>query len=145
MSERQSELRRLDALVGLWDSQGHTIANGGPAIEIKGTDTYEWFPGEFFLVHRADVLVGDERVNVLEMIGPYDAATRTYPMRSFDSQGNFIVMQASLNDAGSWTFEGISERATLTINPDLDSMTAHWEQLRDNDWHPWMEMTFTRR
>ena len=121
------EHKRLDALVGKWKSDGRTTAGGNePVIKISGTDAYEWLPGGFFLLHHVDVRMGDEQVDTLEIIGGYDASSKTYPMRSFDNQGNFGVMQASVSDDGN-------------------GMTAHWEQRSDGSkWRPWMDMTFTK-
>jgi hypothetical protein len=140
------ETRRLEVLVGRWNSEGRTVPGpSDPAITITGTDTYEWLAGGFFLVHRVDVQVGGEQVVVIELIGPYDAADRSYPMRSFDSQGNFATMTARVRDDGVWTFTGASERATLTIGDDGTTMTAKWERSDDgSSWRHWMDMWFTR-
>lgn len=136
----------LNALVGRWRSQGQTVATGSePAIQIAGFDTYEWLAGEFFLIHRVDVRVNDEKVEVIEMIGPYDPSMRTYPMRSFDNQGNFVTMQASVNDDGVWTFTGELERATLVIAEDGNTMTARWGRTDNGStWRHWMDMTFAK-
>lgn len=137
------ELKRLDVLVGKWKTEGQT--KDSSPIKVIGTDTYEWLPGGFFLIHHVDVRMGDESVNVSEIIGGYDVTNQTYPMRSFDSQGNFITMHASVNNAGVWTFRGESERATLVVSDDGNSMTAHWEQTSDGaNWQPWMDMKFSR-
>jgi nitroimidazol reductase NimA-like FMN-containing flavoprotein (pyridoxamine 5'-phosphate oxidase superfamily) len=141
------ENRPLDALVGTWRSEGEVLAGpSGRATRITGTDAYEWLPGGFFLLHHVDVHVGDEKVDAVEVIGGYDAATGTYPMRSFDNQGNFVTMRARVNDAGVWSFTGESERTTLVVGDDGTTMTAHWEQSGDggSTWRPWMEMRFTK-
>ncbi|ACZ91530.1 DUF1579 family protein [Streptosporangium roseum] len=141
------ENKRLDALVGRWRSHGQMMSTdpSDPAIEIAGSDTYEWLTGGFFLLHRVDVRVGDDQVEVVEMIGPYDPATGTYPMRSFDNHGAFVTMQASVADDGVWTFTGDTERATLVIADDRATMSATWERTDDTTtWHPWMTMSFTR-
>ena len=140
------ELKRLDALVGLWHSEGQTrTSNTEPSIKIIGTDHYEWLPGGFFLIHRVDVKMGDEKIDTIEMIGSYEESSRTYSMRSFDSQGNFQTMEASVEHDGVWTFAGDAIRATLVISSDSNSMTAHWEQTNDgSNWLPWMDMKFTR-
>ncbi|GAA0939537.1 hypothetical protein [Nonomuraea longicatena] len=134
------ENKRLDALVGHWHTRGKVPASD---LEIVGTDTYEWPIGGFFLVHRADVRIGDDHVQVIEMIGPYDPATGTYPMRSFDNHGSFATMRASVDDDGVWTFAGDTERATLVITDDA-TMSADWERTDAATWHPWMTMSFTR-
>jgi Protein of unknown function (DUF1579) len=140
------ETRRLEVLVGRWNSEGRTVPGPSePAIRITGTDTYEWLAGGFFLVHRVDVCVGGEHVEVLELIGPYDHPERSYPMRSFDNQGNYATMTARVDDDGVWTFTGASERATLTIGDDGTTMTARWERSDDGStWRHWMDMRFTK-
>jgi hypothetical protein len=137
------EMKRLDALVGLWRSEGQT--KDTPSINLVGTDEYEWLPGGFFLIHRVDVQMGDEKIDSIEIIGGYDANSHTIPMHSYDNAGNVTTMQARVNDDGVWTFAGESARATLTIGADGRTMSAHWEQSSDGkNWQPWMDMTFTR-
>jgi len=151
--------QRLGALAGRWRSEGYLVAD--PAVRIAGTDTYEWLPGGFFLVHHVDVVVGDRPVQALEMIGEYDAATESFTARAYDNEGNVTVMQARVDESGVWTFTGGADvapaaqpsdagsqggvRSTLTISSDGTGMSAKWERTDDGSrWHPWMEMTFTR-
>jgi hypothetical protein len=140
------ETRRLQVLVGRWRSEGRTVPGPSePAMTIRGTDAYEWLAGGFFLVHRVDVQVGGERVEVLELIGPYDPHDRSFPMRSFDNQGNYATMTARVRDDGVWTFTGASERAALSVGEDGTTMTARWERSDDGtSWRHWMDMRFTR-
>jgi hypothetical protein len=140
------DLKKLDALVGTWNSEGETVATPDvPSITVRGMDRYEWLPGGFFLIHWVDVYMGDEKVYSIEMIGPYDSESQSIPMRSFDHQGNVGMMQASVDDEGVWTFAGERMRACLTLSNDKSSMTAHWEQTQDGqNWTPWMEMRFTK-
>jgi Protein of unknown function (DUF1579) len=140
------ETRRLEVLVGRWSSTGRTVPGASePATTITGTDTYDWLAGGFFLVHRVDVRMGGEQVEVLELIGPHDRSDHSYPMRSFDNQGNFATMTARVRDDGVWTFTGASERATLTIGEDGATMTARWERSADgSSWVHWMDMQLTK-
>ena len=139
-------VKKLDALVGKWVSELRLIDGKTKAdFHIIGTDTYYWHPGNFFLVHDVDVRMDGKPYQVTEFIGGYDKATQTYSMRSFDSQGNFQIMQASVDKDGVWIFAGETTRATLTIAKGGDSMNAHWEQTTDGKkWSPWMDMKFTR-
>ena len=140
------ELKRLDALVGKWVTEWRTKdCSFDPAFRIIGTDTYEWLPGELFLVHQVDVRMDSEPYRVIEIIGGYDAGSKTFPMRAFDSRGDFTTMHASISAAGVWTFAAETTRATLVISTDGSSMKADWEQSSDGlNWTPWMEMKFTR-
>ncbi|WP_219415229.1 DUF1579 family protein [Pseudonocardia nigra] len=136
-------LAALDVLVGRWTSSGRTVARPGePSIAITGTDTYEWLPGGHFLVHRVDVRVGEEQVDVLEVIGRDEDGT--IAMRSFDHRGDSAVMHASVDAAGTWTFAGPAERAQLVVAEDGRSMSARWERRAGNGWEHWMDMEFHR-
>ena len=64
------QTQRLGALVGRWRSEGHIV--GDQPVPITGTDIYEWLAGGFFLVHHVDVVIGEQRVQAMELIGPYD-------------------------------------------------------------------------
>ena len=153
------EIQRLGALVGRWRSEGHVVAE--PPVPITGTDIYELFPGGFFLVHHVDVLVGDEKVRAIEILGEYDATTDSFTARAYDSDGSVTIMRARVDDRRVWTFTGGADvaraaqpvsadesgavRSTLTVSPDANTMTAKWERSDDgSSWRPWMDMTFTR-
>ena len=115
-------------------------------MKTSGTDIYEWLPGEFFLVHKVAARMDYGLYTVLEMIGPYDPDTQTYPTRSYDSQGNEQLMTASVDDNGVWTFADKKTRATLTVAPDRCTMSAKWERTTDGKrWTHWMDMHFTKQ
>jgi hypothetical protein len=153
------EIQRLGALVGRWRSEGHIV--GEVLVPITGTDIYEWLPGGFFLVHHVDVVIGEQTVQAIELIGEYDPANDSYTARSYDNQGNITTMRARVDEHGTWTFTGGGDvaaaarpssagasgavRSTLTVSPGGDNMTARWERCDDDaGWQPWMDMTFTR-
>jgi hypothetical protein len=153
------EIQRLGALVGRWRSEGHIV--GEAPVSIKGTDVYEWLPGGFFLVHHVDVMIGEQPVQAIEIIGEYDPTTDSFTARAYDNQGNVTIMRARVDDQGVWTFTGGGDiapaaqptsatgsgavRSTLTVSPDGRRMAAKWERSDDGTtWQLWMDMTFTR-
>jgi Protein of unknown function (DUF1579) len=153
------EIQRLGALVGRWRSEGHVV--GEVPVPITGTDIYEWLPGGFFLVHHVDVVIGEQTVQAIELIGEYDPTNDSFTARSYDNQGNITIMRARVDEHGVWTFTGGGDvavvarptsastsgavRSTLTVNPDGSNMTARWERCNDDaSWQPWMDMIFTR-
>lgn len=135
--------KRLEPFVGRWETRGQVLPDAsGAAAEIVGTDTYEWMPGRFFLLHRVDVRIGGERVEALEVIG-WDLESGTYFMHSFDSQGNTGTMHASVRD-GTWTFEGDTERFTGTFADGGAAITGRWERREGAEWVPWMDVRLTK-
>ena len=80
--------RALDAWIGRWINQGHTIdEHGNAGLPITTSDVYEWAPGGFFVVHTAYGRIGDFGGGGVEVIG-YDAASGEYVSHFFDSAGN---------------------------------------------------------
>ena len=138
------ELGRLDAFVGTWKTEGVIRAGEhGPESTFTAIDRYEWMEGGHFLLHHVDARMGGGHLTALEIIG-YDAATGTYPMRSYDSQGNTGTHTATLHD-GAWTFQGPSERFTGSFSEDGGTITGLWEQSADGAaWTPWMDVVLTR-
>ena len=138
------ELEPLDPLAGRWASQGETIVTADePSFPIVGTDVYEWLGGGHFLEHRVHVRMGNDVVEVLEVIGEFDGAS--YAMRSFDHEGTVAVMRATVAEDGVMTFTGDGMRTTLTVGDDRQSMEACWERSEDGEtWTHWMDMRFTR-
>ena len=139
-------MQELDFLVGNWETRGMVHAHDSNAAQkIKGTDSYEWALHGRFLLHRADVLIGNEKVEVIEMIGGASDAG-SIPMRSFDNQGNFMVMEGRMENASTLIITGKNMRSRLTLENDASRMSAQWERLIDkNQWVPWMDMWFTKR
>jgi hypothetical protein len=134
----------LSPIVGRWRSRGTT--HDDPPVPIEGTDVYDWFPGNGFLVHHVDVRMGGDEVRAIELIGDPDpdGALR---MRAFDNQGAYTEMRLTTSADGVWTLtDGTSSRSTVTFAAGGGRMTARWERSSDGGsaWQPWMTMDFTR-
>jgi hypothetical protein len=150
--------KRLHTIAGRWQTSGRVI--GEPEIPVVGTDTYEVFPGGYFLVHQVDVTVGEHPVRAIEIIGEPDAVSGGFLSRSFDSDGNAELMRVTIDDNSVFHFTGGGEvatsaqptdsptaqvRSTLTIAEDGQSMAALWERSADGtNWQPWMDISFKR-
>lgn len=142
------EHERLAALVGRWRTSGRSRAtNDAPASAIEATDTYEWLPGGFALLHRVDAQVGDDRVEGAEIIG-WDPERGSYSTLYFGSDGP-NAYEASLREHDGvlvWRMQSRTDRFTGTFSDDGDRITGHWEQLdHADDWRPWMEVTLTKQ
>jgi hypothetical protein len=92
------EHERLNAIIGRWINEGHTInPDGTPGVKILASDVYEWAPGGFFVVHPAYGRIGDIGVGGVEIIG-YDPASQKYQVYFFDSQGNISRHDLTIQD-----------------------------------------------
>jgi hypothetical protein len=138
-------LGRLNGFVGAWETEGEVKASpSGQPVKFKATDNYEWLPGGHFLLHRFDADMPEGNINGIEVIG-YDKETSSYPMHSFDSQGNAVVMQGRV-DEDAWRFVGETTRFTGRFRDGGKVFAGTWE-LRSEDgskWQPWMDVTLRK-
>jgi hypothetical protein len=139
------ELKTLNFLIGNWYSEGEVSATSKePVIKIKGTDKYEWVLDDSFILHSVDVIMGDEKIKVIEIIG-YDKGNNKYILRSFNNQGSITEMQAQLDTESVLLITGDKMRSKLSVHSDSNYMTAHWEKSEDGiTWFPWMDMNFKK-
>ena len=137
-------LAALDPLVGIWRTSGAVLDEAGnPVMGISGTDEYEWMPGNAWLIHRVDVMIGSDRTRAWEFVGDYDQERGCLIARAFDSSGAFDTMTVELFPDGAWRLTGEGIRSTLWPAADRSGMTAKWERaLDDGTWIAWMDMSF---
>jgi catechol 2,3-dioxygenase-like lactoylglutathione lyase family enzyme len=159
--ERTSEERlavipnpRLVTIAGRWRTTGHVV--GEPPIPIRGTDIYEVLAGGHFLVHHIDVMVGDQPVRAIEIIGERDGDG--FLARCFNGDGSVEMMRLTIDDDGVFHFSGggdvapaskpsdaatLRVRSTLAVGAERKTMLARWERSEDGTtWLPWMDVRF---
>lgn len=141
------EHKRLEALVGKWHTTGRTKPSSStPGVEIDATDTYEWLPGGFGLLHGVEARVGDESVEGAEIIG-YEPSRGAYITQYFGSDGSNAYEASLTEEDGAlvWKMQSESDRFAGTFSDDGNTIIGHWEQLGDDgSWRPWMDITLTR-
>lgn len=144
--EDNSKLKPLSFLIGSWRTDGEVLKTSkSQKIKIKGTDSYEWVLGGSFILHRVNVMMGEVKTEVMELIGEYDEVNNTYQMRAFDNTGAFSTMQASVNSEGTLLITGDKMQSKLTVANDGKSMNARWEISEDGKiWMPWMHLTLAK-
>ena len=144
-TEPSAEHARLAVLVGRWKTEGWTRETPGTrAARIEATDTYEWLPGAFSLLHTVDAYVGDQKVEGAEIIG-YDPARESYITQYFGSDGPTAYEADLREEAGTLVWEMRSEttRFVGTFSADGDTITGHWQLLDGSRWRPWMDITLS--
>ena len=110
MPQPHPELKRLERLVGTWTMEGHLV--GSTENTIKGTATFRWLPGGFFLEQRFSLDFMGMQIDSLEMIG-YDAETDTFPSTVYANMSPVPLPYR-------WKVEGDTVTITVAYGP-LDS------------------------
>lgn len=144
MSETKTALERLEAFVGRWNVEIRLPTE--PPEMIQGQVTFEWLPGNFFLVYRS----GADRPDFprSEAIIGCDNALGTCSMLYSDSRGVARLYAMSLSN-GVWKLwrddPGFAQRFTGTFSPDGHTITARWEKSSDGaNWEHDFDLTYTR-
>ncbi|NOS83561.1 MAG: DUF1579 family protein [Ignavibacteria bacterium] len=138
------EHEQLSRFVGRWNTEGKISAtNATPEVKITGTDNYEWLPGEYFLLHKVDVLVGDDKNETFEVIG-FDKLNGKYTMQHYDNKGNSGYMIATY-EKGVWIFLGESLKFTGGFKKEDKEFSGIWEQLTNGkNWSHFMDIKLTK-
>ncbi len=139
-----NEHKELNKFAGYWHTEGIIpAANTVPEIKISGTDTYEWLPGRFFLLHKVDVFVGDDKNETVEIFG-FNTQSGKYTLQHYDNKGRSGFMTATC-DEGVWTFLGETLRFTGSFKNEDKEFSGIWEQTTDGkSWAHFMNIKLTR-
>jgi hypothetical protein len=135
------DLGRLNQFSGIWHTEGEMKGScSGQPAKFTATDSYEWLPGGYFLLHRFDADMPDGNVKGIEVIG-YSQESNSYPMHSFDSLGRTSMMQARVEE-DRWTFTGEDIRFTGRFLEIGTVFTGLWERHPGEGaaWQPWMKV-----
>lgn len=144
--------RRLDVFLGRWRLAGQQFESPfGPAARISGWETYDWLLGGFFLIHRLEGRLGAAPMGCIEVIG-HDAATDSYPMRTFYNDGRFNEWRASEREGiwtttGEWALEAesLSVRCTTLFEEGGATRMGRWEYSSPSwGWQTFWDVQTTR-
>lgn len=141
---RRAEVEALEKFVGVWNTTGTLLATkDAPALKLVATDTYEWLPGGYFLLHRVDARIGEQVSRSIEIVG-WDAERGTLMSRSYDDQGASDEFVCVL-DGRRWMIVGESMRFDGAFSEGERRLSGTWE-LRgpDGQWSPWMDIELNR-
>lgn len=135
--QRGPQHHELGAFQGRWKMTGEycpTVA-GQPRRKATGIETYEWLPGEYFLVNRWTRKIGsdEEPDNGVGWIG-FDPKLDSYVAHAAASSGLQRLYQIEVEN-GQLIVLGKTERATVVLNDDHTEMIVRWENReKDGDW-----------
>jgi hypothetical protein len=138
--QRGPQHHELGAFLGRWKMSGEYSPTDPsdptkPLRKATGIETYEWLPGEYFLVNRWARKVGPEEEpdNGIGWIG-FDAKLDSYVAHSAASSGMQRLYEVEVEN-GQLIILGDTERATVVLNEDQSEMIIRWENReKDGEW-----------
>ena len=132
----------LKVFIGRWHAEGESYAVGQTKIDPRGSiekwdsdETYEWLPGQFFVIQTWDAKTGANPFKGTAIIN-WDEKYQHYMTRSYENHG-FVRDYVTSVDGKTWTFTGDTERARIefTDGGDTQKITWEWRQPGE-DWLP---------
>jgi hypothetical protein len=140
----------LGPFVGEWTILA--ALGDGPPADVGARTSFEWLPGERFLVERWQVPV-PEAPDGIAIIGADPEREGNYLQHYFDSRGVARVYKMSVED-GTWKlwrdepdFSALdfAQRFTGTFSADGTTITGRWEICHDGEtWEHDFDLTYTR-
>lgn len=145
MVEPAEHLAPLQPIIGRWRSSGVIVDGDGKVLgQITGSDTYTWLPGGQWIVHEVDVLMDQERVQTLDLIGGREEVSGGWHMIAFDTADQPGRMTLTVQEPGLLLLQGDGVRSWFRPQAGSDHMTTLWKREVDGRWLPWMDMRFDR-
>jgi hypothetical protein len=131
-------------LIGKWKTEGRILKNDkNPEMKITGTDTYETILGGFFILHTADVLMGNEKSQTYEIMGLNKTGDQAI-LRHYNNQGSSGKMTGTLKN-GELKLNGDGLRFYGLFSTNDNQITGTWEKLTDQKkWVEFLKMNFTK-
>ena len=148
-------LKDLEPFVGEWSLAAHfeNLPPPDPSADGGARVTFEWMPGEQFLIERWEVPI-PEAPDGLALIGADPEVPDAFLQHYFDSRGVARVYKMAF-DGRVWTlsrdtpdFSSLEfrQRFTGTFSDDGRTINGTWEICHDgNAWEKDFDITYTRR
>lgn len=135
--------------IGTWKTEGKILKSTNTSesdseLKVEGTDIYELVLDGFYILHKAVVLMGNEKSETFELIQLDDTENKT-KMSFYNSKGESGLMSGFL-DGKSFRIDGKELRFAGEFNEVETEMKGKW-QITDeqNEWQDFLEMRFTKR
>jgi len=121
-------------LLGVWKTTG-TIKICNDTLKLTGTDSYEWILDGQYILHKADVKMGNEQSETLEIIKPHPSVEKAV-MHYFNTKGEEGKMQGSIINH-EFKIEGNGLKFNGTINEANTVISGKWFTKTENE--EWIE------
>jgi hypothetical protein len=85
-----TELRRLEPLLGTWVSDEHTRDSVfGPGVPVKSIETFDWLEGGYFLVQTYETAFGDQAAQRGVNYWTFDSESKRFHIIFFSNNGPY--------------------------------------------------------
>lgn len=130
-------------LIGVWKTTGD-IKSGQDNLKLAGIDKYELILDGNYILHKADVKMGNDKSETLEIIkldNSFDKAIMQY----FNTKGEDGIMRSSIIN-NEFRIEGNGLKFSGTINEENTKISGKWYiQTENEEWTDLIDLNLERQ
>jgi len=136
------ETSNFSRLIGIWVTKG-TIVTHTNDLELLGIDTYEYILNENYILHKADVMMGDERTQTFEIISLTNSKERA-KMQYYNSKGesgsmtSYLVKNVFKIKSSTMKFEG-------KFNDENTELIGKWFVKESDKWIDFIDIKLKKQ
>lgn len=130
-------------LVGVWKTTGN-IKSGQDNLKLIGIDSYELILNGNYILHKADVKMGNDRSETLEII-KLDNSFDTAIMQYFNTKGEDGKMLSTMKN-NEFKIEGNGLKFNGTIDEENTKISGKWYTKADNEeWTDFIDLNLEKQ
>jgi len=136
------ETSNFSRLIGIWVTKG-TIVTHTNDLELLGIDTYEYILNENYILHKADVMMGDERTQTFEIFSLTNSKERA-KMQYYNSKGesgsmtSYLVKNVFKIKSSTMKFEG-------KFNDENTELIGKWFLKESDKWINFIDLKLKKQ
>ena len=136
LPEPAAELKKLQVFAGKWLVEGQNFSGATVAAntDFTGVQTYDWFPGNFYLVGKWDRQFNEEEHIGIGMYG-FNSETHEFYLTAYDNMGHEKNYNID-SYRHIWKFTNENERGTIVFSSDEQTFIEDWEVFKNFQWQP---------
>lgn len=140
---KKIENSNFKRLVGIWKTTGE-IKSGQENLKLIGIDSYELILGGNFILHKADVKMGNDRSETFEIIG-LDNSSDKAKMQYFNTKGEDGIMWGSIIN-NEFKIEGNGLKFNGTVNEENTKISGKWYiQTENKEWIDFIDLNLEKQ
>lgn len=137
------ETSNFKRLIGVWNTSGQFLSDN-ETMSLNGTDSYEIILEGNYILHKADVQMGNEKSETIEIIGLENTAGKA-EMKFFNSKGESGIMTSQIND-NDFQIYGVGIKFIGKFNTENSELVGKWLlQSEDKGWKEFIELRLEKR
>jgi len=137
------ETNNFKRLIGTWKTEG-VVLTGNEKSALIGTDSYGFILDGNYILHKADVTMGNEKSHTFEIIS-FDNTPEKANMQYYNSKGESGGMTAFLN-ADIFIINGDKIKFEGRIDAANTKVVGKWfVQGEGGQWTDFIDLTLTRQ